>query len=186
MGAKKVTIPNYLGIVYFREVFMNGALKLYYIDDNYINYLRKFDSRVYYNKSHTRPYVGVVYTFNGYYYFAPLSSPKAKHLQLNPNAVDIFKIKNGLYGIVNINNMIPTPKECLTEAIANTVDPQYRNLLITQTRYLNSSKNALINKVNQFQSRYTKKHLPKNVLNRCCNYPLLESKCQEYINNYIK
>ena len=153
---------------------MKGDLKLYYIDDNYINYLRKFDSRVYYNKSHTRPYVGVVYIFNGYYYFAPLSSPKPKHLKMNPNAVDIFKIKNGLYGIVNINNMIPTPKECLIEAIANTVDPQYRNLLITQTRYLNSSKNALINKVYQFQSRYKKKHLPQNVLNRCCDYPLLE------------
>ena len=41
-----------------------NKLKIYYIDSNYIDYLRKFDKRVAYNKSRSRPYVGVVYTFN--------------------------------------------------------------------------------------------------------------------------
>lgn len=164
---------------------LGNTLKIYYIDDNYINYLRQFDSKVYYNKNHTRPYVGVVYIFNGYYYFAPLSSPKPKHLKMNPNAVDIFKIKNGVYGIVNINNMIPTPKECLTEAIPNTTDIKYKNLLQNQSTFLNNHKSELLIKVNQFQSRYLKKHLSKNILDRCCDYSLLEKKCQEYINNYI-
>ena len=58
------------------------TLKIYYIDNNYINYLRKFDNRVAYNKSKARPYVGVVYTFNNQTYFAPLSSPKPKHLTM--------------------------------------------------------------------------------------------------------
>ena len=104
---------------------------------------------------------------------------------MNPNAVDIFKIKNGVYGIVNINNMIPTPKECLTEAIPNTTDIKYKNLLQNQSTFLNNHKSELLIKVNQFQSRCLKKHLSKNILDRCCDYSLLEKKCQEYINNYI-
>ncbi len=34
--------------------------KLYYISEQYIDYLRQFDTRVAYNKNKTRPYVGVV------------------------------------------------------------------------------------------------------------------------------
>lgn len=44
-------------------------LKLYYIDEEYINYLRQFDSNVAYNKTSTRPYIGVVYTYNNLNYF---------------------------------------------------------------------------------------------------------------------
>ena len=89
---------------------MVKILKIYYLDENYINYLRKFDSRVAYNKKMTRPYIGVVYTLNGLNYFAPLSSPKPKHLKMSDKAIDIFKIRNGELGIININNMInPSP-----------------------------------------------------------------------------
>ena len=69
-------------------------LKLYFIDDNYIEYLRKFDKKVAYNKIPNRPYIGVVYTYNNFKYFAPLSSPKNKHLLMNNNVIDVFKIKN--------------------------------------------------------------------------------------------
>ena len=161
------------------------ALKLYYIDNDYIDYLRQFDNKVYYNKSGTRPYVGVVYMCNGYYYFAPLSSPKPKHLKMDPKALDIFKINHGKQGIVNVNNMIPTPQACLKEAIANTIDPNYKNLLITQTRYLNTDKIKLLDKVYQFQSLYKRKLLPKSVLDRCCDFALLEDKCKEYENNLV-
>lgn len=96
---------------------MTKVLKIYYLDENYINYLRKFDTKVAYNKNQTRPYIGIVYTFNGFNYFAPLSSPKPKHLKMSEKTMDIFKIDNGNLGIVNINNMIPTPIECITEVL---------------------------------------------------------------------
>ena len=96
-------------------------LKLYYIDEEYINYLRQFDKNVAYNKTATRPYIGVVYTYNNYNYFAPLSSPKPKHINISSKAIDIFKIKNGELGVVNINNMIPTPIENLTEVLPITL-----------------------------------------------------------------
>ncbi len=60
---------------------MANNLKIYYLDDDYINYLRKFDNKVAYNKNSTRSYVGVVYTINELNYFAPLSSPKPNILK---------------------------------------------------------------------------------------------------------
>ena len=69
-------------------------LKIYYISESYINYLRQFDKNVAYNKNTTRPYIGVVYTYNNYNYFAPLASPKPKHKNISSKAIDIFKIKD--------------------------------------------------------------------------------------------
>jgi len=37
-----------------------------------------------------------------------LASPKPKHININPKAIYIYKIKDGELGVVNINNMIPT------------------------------------------------------------------------------
>ena len=139
------------------------TLKIYYIDTNYINYLRKFDNRVAYNKSKARPYVGVVYTFNNQTYFAPLSSPKPKHLTMNDRALDMFKIKDGELGIVNINNMIPTPISCLTEVLPLVKDKQYRKLIIEQTTYLNNHKRELLDKVNFFMLKYDTNKLSKSV-----------------------
>ncbi len=155
-------------------------LQLYYIKKEYIDYLRKFDSKVPYNKKETRPYVGVVLCYNNINYFAPLSSPKPKHLKMNENALDIFKIKNGELGIVNINNMIPTPKECLIEVLPHVKDSKYKLLLQNQLMYLNNNKRRLYKKVIVFYKRYMKGYLSKNILDRCCNFTLLEEKCINY------
>ena len=103
--------------------------KLYIINDKYVDYLRNFDTTVLYNKNKTRPYVGIVYTYNNMNYFAPLSSPKEKHLKMKSSQPDIYKIDDGKLGIVNINNMIPTPEECLIEVIQTIEDKKYKNLL---------------------------------------------------------
>ena len=55
-------------------------LNLYSISDEYVEYLRKFDNRVYDNKEdyrvHTRKYLGVVLSINSFNYYIPFSSPK--------------------------------------------------------------------------------------------------------------
>ena len=155
-------------------------IKIYYIDDEYIDYLREFDTKVPYNKNRTRPYVGIVYTYQNNNYFAPLSSPKEKHLKMSDKAIDIYKIANGTLGIININNMLPTPIECLTEALPTITDEIYKTLLKKQITYINDNKNDLLSKVNQFQLRYRKGFLPKGVLERCCDFQLLEEKCKEW------
>ena len=83
-------------------------LKLVKVDSKYCDYLRKFDSKVAYNKNRKdlRPFVGVLFKIDKYEYFAPLTSPKPKHLKMQ-NTLDFFKIKNGEFGAVNFNNMIP-------------------------------------------------------------------------------
>lgn len=155
--------------------------KIYYIDEKYINYLRKFDENVTYNKNSTRPYIGVVYTYNNYNYFAPLSSPKLKHMNISSKAIDIFKIKNGELGVVNINNMIPTPIEELTEVLPTVKDEKYKKMLEGQLTFLNNHKAELLKKINHFQNMYRKGHLSSNILNRCCNFVLLEEKFKEYV-----
>lgn len=157
-----------------------NKLKIYYIDNDYIDYLRKFDKKVPFNKSKTRPYVGVVYTFNNQTYFAPLSSPKPKHLTMNKDAIDIFKIDDGELGIVNINNMIPTPISCLTEVLPLINEKKYKYLIINQTEYLNKYKSELMSKVKKFILQYNKNLLPKRIKDRCCDFNLLEEKCKEY------
>ena len=99
---------------------------------------------------------------------------------MNKNAPDIFKIKDGELGIVNINNMIPTPMSCLTEALPLIKDKQYRKLIIEQTTYLNNHKYKLLNKVKQFKLRYDKGHLSSILRKRCCDFNLLEEKCRQY------
>lgn len=161
---------------------MAKTLKIYYLDEEYINYLRKFDTRVAYNKNQKRPYIGVVYTFNGHNYFAPLSSPKPKHLKMSNKAIDVFKIDDGKLGVVNINNMIPTPIECLTEVLPLIKDKKYKILIQNQTTFLNNHRRKLINKVKLFKLQSDLNYLPSRVKERCCNFNLLEDKCDIYQN----
>lgn len=154
-------------------------LNLYYIDEEYISYLRKFDSRVSYNKRTTRPYLGVVFKHNDFYYFAPLSSPKPKHLGMSNNKIDVFKIDDGKLGVININNMIPTPLECLTKALPQVKDKTYKYLLSSQLDYINKHRKELFNKIDFFVFMYQSGKL-KSIENRCCDFKLLEDKCLEY------
>lgn len=51
---------------------------------------------------------GILFTVNGFHYYAPLTSPKPKHLQMK-NQIDFLKINQGQWGAINFNNMIPVP-----------------------------------------------------------------------------
>lgn len=156
-------------------------LKIYYISEKYISYLREFDKNVAYNKNSTRPYIGIVYTYDNYNYFVPLSSPKPKHININPKAIDIYKIKDGELGVVNINNMIPTHIEDLTEVLPTVKDKKYKKMLEEQLTFLNNHKAQLLKKINNFQNMYRKRHLSETILSRCCKFILLEEKFEEYI-----
>ena len=156
-------------------------LKLYYISEDYIKYLRKYDNKVPSNKNTTRPYIGIVYQYNGFNYFAPLSSPKEKHLKMNKKAIDIWKIDDGKLGIINFNNMLPCQKNLLTEVLPTITDVKYRKLLENQIEFINKDRNIMLKKIITFHNKYNENLLTENVKNRCCNFRLLELKCQEYI-----
>ena len=82
--------------------------KLVKVDYKYCDYLREYDERVPYNRGikDLRPFIGILFEVDGIEYFAPLSSPKEKHKKLK-NTIDLVKIDNGRYGVINFNNMIP-------------------------------------------------------------------------------
>ena len=155
-------------------------LKLYCIEEDYIEFLRKYDKRVAYNKGSKRPYVGIVYTYEKNNYFAPLSSPKEKHKKLSRKNIDIFKIENGNLGIININNMIPCNMFVLTEILPSLEKSKYKTLLENQIEYINAHKEYLVHKIKLFMKRYKEKTLQKNIVDRCCNFELLEN----IYNNY--
>lgn len=52
-----------------------------------------------------RPFLGIVLTINDFSYYAPLTSPKPKHIKMK-DQIDFIKINDGHWGAINLNNMI--------------------------------------------------------------------------------
>lgn len=161
-------------------------LKIVKIDKYYCNYLRQYDKRVSYNygNKENRPYVGILFVINNLEYFAPLSSPKSKHLKMR-NTIDFFKLDSGVLGAINFNNMIPVTNNNYT-LIDFSKDNKTKNeiryliLLENQLNYLNKYYSSVIDKSSKLYNLYINNRLPKSIRHRCCNYPLLEEKCIEY------
>ena len=129
-------------------------------------------------------YIGVLFFIGECEYFAPLSSPKLKHKNLKNN-LDLLKINNGNYGVVNFNNMIPVTSNNYIAFDLNkkpeTTGEKYRlELLRNQLRWLTIHKKEVLNKSRLLYTLYNNKNLPQSLIDRCCNFKLLEEKCNEY------
>ena len=162
-------------------------LSFYLVDSAYCDFLRKTDPRVPYTMEHksTRPFVGIVFTINNVNYFAPLSSPKPKHLQMK-NQLDFLKINHGTWGAINFNNMIPVPSACLTKVelrVTSTDSAQdiaYKNLLSNQLSWCNSHKEAILTQAHKLYRFITLGKPWGNLADRCCNFSLNEQQCLLY------
>ncbi len=161
-------------------------LKIVRLDSKYCDYLRKFDNRVSYNKANKelRPFIGILFVVNNCEYFAPLSSPKPKHLTMK-DYVDFVKIQNGELGVVNFNNMLPVRENNyslidLDKDKYLLKNQKYQNLLIRQSWWLRDNFSEVQKKAEKLYTLYMNNHLNKNVINRCCNFKLLEEKSKEY------
>ena len=160
-------------------------IRLYNVKENYISYLRSFDSKVLHNKNEKRPYVGVVCVVNSTNYYVPLASPKKKYMHMS-NSKDFHKIAGGKYGVINFNNMIPIDDDKLIKInIQNETDKFYRNLLQNQYNALITIENTICKKASGIYNLYvTKNELSSNdakIKSRCCNFPLLEKKMRELL-----
>ncbi len=153
------------------------------VDYHYCNYLREFDKKVCYNSGakRTRPFVGILFNVEGLEYFAPLSSPKAKHQKMK-NAIDFMKIAGGILGAINFNNMIPVNNNCYEVLNLDEMpsESHYYQLLSLQLYWLNRNNSKVRNKAEYLYKGYKNKTLDNKVLIRCCNFPLLEEKCLSY------
>ena len=159
--------------------------KIVKLDYKYCDYLREFDYRVAYNKGvkELRPYIGVLFVVNNMEYFAPLSSPKEKHKTMH-NSIDLIKIKNGEYGVINLNNMLPVTLD--NYEIINLDSPKdinetkRFNLIKKQLRWINSNRYKIYDSATTLYDLYVNNKLPLRIKKRCCNYLLLEEKCISY------
>ena len=159
------------------------ALKIYKINSHYVRYLYSKDQKVQYNKNAKRPYVGVVFTFGRYKYFVPMESPKPNHANIK-HGKHILKLKNGEYGILGFNNMIPVHKDALIEYDINLEpDEKYRKLLQRQIATCNRMKADILNHA---QMTYFEVVDKKNAffLRISCDFKLLEKACKEYKKDY--
>jgi protein AbiQ len=162
--------------------------KIVKVDYKYCDYLRKFDNKVSYNAGikELRPFIGILFVVDGCEYFAPLSSPKVKHLTMRNN-IDFVKIDNGNYGVVNFNNMIPVTSKNyelfdLNSTPSDTNELKRQNLLKSQLLWLNRNIKNVKGKAIKLYDKYKNDTLPKGIKDRCCNFILLEEKCREYNN----
>ena len=164
------------------------------IDSKYCDFLRKFDPCVPYtmDRKSSRPFIGILLTVNNIRYYAPLSSPKLKH-QTMKNQIDLIKINNGLYGVINFNNMIPVHNNSIRTvnlAVLSTdssAEIQYKTLLSNQLTWCNAHKTEIIAKAQRLYYLIKKKQAHPSLLNRCCNFALDEQMMQQYClkNNWV-
>lgn len=163
-------------------------LKVARIESQYCDYLRKYDNKVSYNKNEKelRPFVGLLFKINDCEYFAPLSSPKLKHRKMK-NTIDFMKIQDGELGAVNFNNMIPVRKNNysvinLNRKNLSKSELRYQDLLKDQYNWLNEHYNQVQNRSYRLYRLYNNKQLSESIASRCCNFKLLEEKCELYNN----
>ena len=126
------------------------------VDYKYCDFLRKFDERVPYNygKKELRPFIGILFEVGEVEYFAPLSSPKKKHLTME-DGVDFIKIDKGKLGAINFNNMLPLIKGSYEIIKVEGMDDiNYRKLLTKQIRWLNRYYDSICHKAKRLYNSY--------------------------------
>lgn len=149
-------------------------LMLVRLDEQYCNYLRIFENKIPYNfdNKKLRPFVGVLFKIRNMMYFAPLSSPKAKHLKMKEK-LDFFKLDEGKLGAINFNNMLPvTNNNIIILDLKNQnltkKEIKYNKLLQEQIFWLNRNKNKLYGRSKKLYDKYLDGTLNSNIKDRCC------------------
>lgn len=167
-------------------------LNLYRVSDKYINYLRKFESKIYDNKEeiriHERKYVGIVLTINGFNYYIPMSSPKkSDYLDINKKIIrndtkTIIRIHEGgrLYGTLRISNMIPVPiTELEPYIVSNEKDLKYKEVILGELRYINANSNKII-KYSKTVYNQKIKNIDIGYIKNTVDFKLLEEKFNDW------
>ena len=160
-------------------------MNIYKADIEYCNYLHYYEPKIPFveNEKENRPFVGVVLCVNGKNFFAPLTSPKPKHISMR-DMQDFLKIDHGNLGGINLNNMIPIPKRYLSKIdIEQIQDIKYKIMLKSQIDWINKNALRINNRARNLYYLVIQNKANKKLIDRCCDFKLLEYKCQEYMDN---
>ena len=167
------------------------------VKEYYIEYLRKYDSKVQINssdaKKDNKPFVGVLFEIDKIEYFVPISSNKkdklykmfGTYVETNKKPIDMFfieEIQNGkrtLLSVLNLNNMIPINEKA--KITYNIEDDKDYSLLVKEIAYCNKHREEIKRDSKKIYNA-VKKHTWASLEKRCCNFSLLEEKSREYTN----
>lgn len=133
----------------------NNELAMYEIDNEYIEYLRKFDKRV--SMKGERKFYGILVQSNNIDYYIPFTSKVNK----KTNSKLTINIKNGKTIIAKLllNNMIPVKENCTK--LVDVKNHAQSTYFQSELRYLKTKKvrDELIRKINNiFNTINNKEH----------------------------
>ena len=160
------------------------------VDYNYCDYLREFDHRVSYNSGikELRPFIGILFVVDKFEYFAPLSSPKVKHLSMKNN-IDLVKIDGGRYGVVNFNNMIPVDDSLIRILDVKPgkkdtkTEKAYKILCAKELDWIQKNQDAIVKKANKLYQMITADTANHGLKKRCLDFKKLESVLEKRLNH---
>ena len=153
-------------------------MQFFYIDEDYLNYLRTFDSRVPVNveDGNKKFFVGVILEIDGYKYYAPISSFK-KQQKTNFIIEDNDEDETPLAS-VRLSFMVPCNDALITLVDIESLESTYKNLCQKESMFCRKHKEeilALAKKVHTWGNNRTH-YLSNNI----CHFKLLEAKMDEY------
>lgn len=140
-------------------------MKIVQVDDYYIELLRNefptiMDGKRF-HRSHTRKYVGIIFSIGKFNYYAPFSSPKSKDYNLDgsikKNSIfTIHMIKDGengqrvLLGTIKLNNMIPIPEKYVLNYLINAeLDSRYRDIISDEFKWISENQSSILKRARQ-------------------------------------
>jgi protein AbiQ len=149
-----------------------------------MKYINQFGQHIYKFDKATRPFLGIVLQVNGHDYFAPLTSPKPKHNSMN-DGLDFIKLQNTktgqLYGVINLNNMIPVNSSLVTKIDIAKCPIKERNIFLNEMTVILNKKGKIFGNAQRLYD-IVQLHPERSpgLVRRCENFTLLEVKCAEY------
>ena len=99
------------------------------------------------------------------------------------DTLDFLRLDEEKLGAINFNNMLPVNDNNITILDLknnNKEDVRYNNLLKSQIYWLNRNKDIIHTKAKALYFDFMNNNLGENLKTRCCDFKLLETKCQEY------
>ncbi len=102
------------------------------------------------------------------------------------NQIDFLKIYDGIWGAINLNNMIPIHKESIEKVNIKILesdvedDIAYKNLLSNQLSWCNANYSKIILQATKLYHSITSGKARPELKNRCCNFLIDENLCAKY------
>lgn len=156
-------------------------MKFYYVEKDYISYLKKYDSKIpnFDYDTHKKFVCGVVFNINNINYFAPISHNIDKYRSsyiIRNNNKPISSIRLSFMFPVDMKNL-----EIVNFSELKKEDYNYYRLVVSEYQICNKEKDKIKNKAERV---YYNSQINNHILNKvCCDFKKLEEAMRNYSND---